>query len=66
MPKASRHRQQTRKKKTAEAVSFSVAAAGGLALAGLEAGIALADDERFAATTDDLAVTVPQLGGLQG
>jgi hypothetical protein len=43
-----------------------VAAAGELALAGLEAGVALADHERFAATTDDLAVTVPQLGGLQG
>jgi hypothetical protein len=35
------------------------------ALTSLETGIALADHEHLAATTDNLAVTVPRLGGLQ-
>jgi hypothetical protein len=35
------------------------------ALASLETGIALADHEHLAATTHDLAVAVPRLGGLQ-
>jgi len=35
------------------------------ALASLETGIALADHENLAATANDLAVTVPRLGGLQ-
>jgi hypothetical protein len=36
------------------------------ALACLETGIALADHEHLAAAPNDLAVTVPRLGGLQG
>jgi hypothetical protein len=35
------------------------------ALASLETRIALADHEHLAATANDLAVTVPRLGGLQ-
>jgi hypothetical protein len=35
------------------------------ALTSLETGIALADHEHLAATTHNLAVTVPRLGGLQ-
>ncbi len=35
------------------------------ALASLETGVALADHEHLAATANDLAVTVPRLGGLQ-
>jgi hypothetical protein len=37
----------------------------GSALTSLETGIALADHEHLAATTHNLAVTVPRLGGLQ-
>src|SRR3954469_9898957 len=37
-----------------------------LALARLEARIALADHEDLAATADDLAVAMPLLGGLEG
>jgi hypothetical protein len=36
-----------------------------LALTSLETRVALADHEHFAATTHNLAVTVPRLGGLQ-
>jgi hypothetical protein len=54
------------KKRPPRRSSFSFTAAGGSALASLETRVALADYERFAATTNDLAVTVPQLGGLQG
>jgi hypothetical protein len=35
------------------------------ALTSLETGIALADHEHLAATTHNLAVAVPRLGGLQ-
>jgi hypothetical protein len=35
------------------------------ALTSLETGVALADHEHLAATTHDLAVAVPRLGGLQ-
>jgi len=35
------------------------------ALASLETGVALADHEHLAATTHDLAIAVPRLGGLQ-
>jgi hypothetical protein len=35
------------------------------ALTSLETGVALADHEHLAATTHNLAVTVPRLGGLQ-
>jgi hypothetical protein len=35
------------------------------ALTSLETGVALADHEHLAATANDLAVTVPRLGGLQ-
>jgi hypothetical protein len=37
----------------------------GLALTSLETGIALADHEHLAATTHNLAIAVPRLGGLQ-
>ncbi len=64
-PLSSRCRRRAEKKDRRSGLP-SFAAAGGSALASLEARVALADYERFAATTDDLAVTVPQLGGLQG
>jgi hypothetical protein len=35
------------------------------ALASFETGIALADHENLAATTHNLAIAVPRLGGLQ-
>ncbi|KZC22606.1 hypothetical protein RHOFW104T7_17490 [Rhodanobacter thiooxydans] len=35
------------------------------ALASLETGVALADHEHLAATTHNLAVAMPRLGGLQ-
>jgi hypothetical protein len=37
----------------------------GLTLTSLETGIALADHEHLAATTHNLAIAVPRLGGLQ-
>jgi hypothetical protein len=43
----------------------SAQAAPESALAGLETGVAFADHEHLAATTHDLAVAVPRLGGLQ-
>jgi hypothetical protein len=55
------------KKKTAGAVFFLASRSRNRsALTSLETWVALADYKRFAATTNDLAVTVPQLGGLQG
>jgi hypothetical protein len=35
------------------------------ALTSFETGVALADHENLAATTDDLAVAMPRFGGLQ-
>ena len=47
------------------ALSRELIAAEESALTSLESRIALADHEHFAATTHNLAVTVPRLGGLQ-